>query len=127
MVLTFQPHTQTPHVPLRTQPTSAHEDRLSFQPWIGLNGSAKPLNLPNFSSVEVVFDPSAPEDDAAAFLAFGDGIRGPNAVSKRRALVEEAEAWEQASRAKRRRVSTRKGPVTDAFAASGPSNSATPA
>jgi chromatin structure-remodeling complex protein RSC7 len=96
-----QPHTQMPHVPLRTQPTSGHEDRLSFEPWIGLNGSAKPALLPGFSSVEVVFDPSAPADDS--FLAFGDGIRGPDALKRRRALIEEAEAWERDARAKRRR------------------------
>lgn len=90
-----------PHVPLRTQPTSAHEDRISFEPWIGLNGSAKPMAIPGFSSLEVVLDPSAPADDS--FLAFGDGIRGPDALKRRRALIEEAEVWEREARNKRRR------------------------
>lgn len=109
-----------PHVPLHTQPTQGREDRLSFEPWIGLNGSAKPMNLPGFSSVEVVFDPSATEEYTSRFMAFGDGTRGPGVVSKRQAMIEEAEEWERTLRAKRRRGATAAG-------ASGPSASATPA
>jgi hypothetical protein len=96
-----QPHTQMPHVPLRTQATGSRFNRLATDPLLGMNGAAHLAHAPGIASVEFVFDPAK---DVSSWLAFGDGTRGREAVETRRVAVAQAEEWERQARAKRRKM-----------------------
>ncbi|WOO80124.1 Chromatin structure-remodeling complex subunit RSC7 [Vanrija pseudolonga] len=98
----YEPHTQLPHVPLRTQPSSAEIKRVSHLPLVGLNGSARYVKAPGIASVEFVYTSGSEDAGTPAWLTFGDAIQGADAIKKRKALIAEAEEWERVSRAKRR-------------------------
>lgn len=102
----LQPHTQMPHVPLRTQPTAASTARLSYRPLLGLNGAAKQVIAPGIASVEVVFDAALPDDPDSSWLSFGERTRGADVTAERMGIIAEAENWERESRAKQLPLST---------------------
>lgn len=97
----YEPHTQMPHVPITTQPSTAGRERLSYNPLVGLNGAARITPAPGIASVEFVFEPS---QEKSTWLSFGEGSRGPEVAQVRHQDVADAEVWAKQAREKRRRM-----------------------
>lgn len=87
---------------------------MSHKPLIGSNGTAKYITAPGIASVEVVFNPSLPQDPSTEWLSFGEQTRGADIAAKRLEMVAEAEKWERESRAKKQRSRSSAAPVTPA-------------
>ncbi|WWC62048.1 uncharacterized protein I303_104637 [Kwoniella dejecticola CBS 10117] len=94
----YEPHTQTPHIPLWTQPTSSTFDRVSYHPII--SSSSTSTN----DHVQSILSGSSARGIASLEYAF-ERSDTTQEVHDRIRQVREAEEWERQSR-RRQRVGT---------------------
>ncbi|WWC89246.1 uncharacterized protein L201_004166 [Kwoniella dendrophila CBS 6074] len=88
----YEPHTNTPHIPQNTQPTSSSSyDRLSYQPILNSSSSSQSYSnnsIKGISSVEYVFE--------------NDQEKIQNEIKDKEKQVLDAIEWEKQMRKKRR-------------------------
>ncbi|WWC70061.1 uncharacterized protein I206_104006 [Kwoniella pini CBS 10737] len=89
----YEPHTQTPHIPLWTQPTSSSFDRLSYHPILSSSSASTNIlsgtSVKGITSLEYVYE--QPNDSKE--------------IEARLNQIKEAEEWEKKMR-KKKRVNT---------------------
>ncbi|KAK4690013.1 chromatin structure-remodeling complex protein RSC7, partial [Tremellales sp. Uapishka_1] len=91
----YEPHTQMPHVPQTTQPTSASISRPSRNALLPPGISPKGL-----ATLEYTFDAPSRSDDEATLMDFG--VPNDDERDRRRRMVQDAEEWEHECRTRKR-------------------------